>query len=142
LLDFGKAIASHWEPIKSQSLISLGVTAQQTLLILSMVFIAVAKTTQYASEWRKRTNNMKIFNNFASSEDKLLLKTLSDLSKEKKAITTRDINLALKRKVGKFMKLERLVERLNRLQEYGFVKRDIASNDDKPLLVWKSLMNI
>lgn len=142
LLDFGQAISSHWEPIKSQSLISLGVPAQQALLIASTTFIIVAKTTQYTNEWRKKTNNLKIFNNLASSEEKLVLQTISELSKEKKAVTTKDINLAIKSKVGKLMTLEKLIERLNRLQEYGFIKRDIASNNNKPMLVWKSLVNI
>ncbi|MEM3623329.1 MAG: exosortase/archaeosortase family protein [Candidatus Bathyarchaeia archaeon] len=142
LLNFGQAIASYWEPIKSQSLISLGVPAQQTLLIFSIVFIIATKTTQYTSEWRKRTNNLQIFNNFASSEDKLVLQTVTELSREKKMITTRDISLAIKRKVGKFMKFEGLVERLNRLEEYGFIKRDIASNHNMPVMVWKSLVNI
>jgi exosortase len=142
LLDFGRTIASYWQPLKSQSLISLGIPAQQTLLILSLCFIMVAKTTQYANDWRKRTNNLKIFNNLASSEDKLVLQTISKLNKEKRVMTTRDINLAIKRKVGKFMKFEMLVSRLNHLQEYGFIKRDLASNNNKPMLVWKSLVNI
>lgn len=142
LLDYGRAIASYWEPIKSQSLISLGVPAQQTILIASIVFIAVTKTTQYTSEWRKRMNNLKIFNNFASKTDKHILKAMTELSAEKKAITTGDINLVIKRKIGKFMKLESLVERLDRLQEYGFIKRDVTSNDNKPVLIWKSLVNI
>ena len=142
LLDFGKTIASYWEPIKRQSLISLGIPAQQTLLLLSVAIIIVTKTTQYTNEWRKRTNNLKIFNNLASSEDKLLLQTVTELCKEQKALTTRDINFAVKRKLRKFMKVERLVERLNHLQEYGFIKMDIISNNDKPVLVWKSLVKI
>jgi exosortase len=142
LFNFGQAIALYWEPIKTQSLISLGVPAQQTLLILSIVFIMVTKTTQYTNEWRKKTNNLKIFNNFASSEDKLVLQTISEVSKEKRAVTTKDINVAIKGKVGKFMKLERLIERLNHLQDYGFVKRDITSDDNRPTLVWKSLVNM
>jgi len=142
LQDFGKAIASYWQPIKSQSLISLGVPAQQTILILSIAFIIFTKTSQYTDEWRKRTNNLKIFNNFASPEDKLVLQTISELSKEKRTFITEDINLAIKRKIGKTMKLERLIERLNRLQEYGFVKRDITSNGNKPALVWKSLISV
>ncbi|MGB9694304.1 MAG: exosortase/archaeosortase family protein, partial [Fervidobacterium sp.] len=142
LLNFGKAIAYYWEPIKSQSLISLGIPAQQVLLILSIAFVITVKTTEYANEWRRRTNNLKIFNNFASSKDKMVFQTVTELSRRMKAITTIAINLAIKRKVGKFMKFESLVERLNRLQEYGFVKMDLISNNNKPLLVWKSLVNI
>jgi len=142
LLDFGQTIATFWEPIKNRSLISLGVPAQQALLIFLIVFIVATKTTQYTNEWRKRTNNLKIFNNFASPEDKLVFQTVAELSRERKTITTRDISSAIKRKVGKFMKFERLVERLNRLEEYGFIKRDIASNDNKPVMIWKSLVHI
>jgi len=142
LLDFGQEIASYWEPIKSQSLISLGVFAQQMLLAVLITFIASAITAQYVNEWRKRTNNLKIFNNFGSPKDKLVLQTTIELSKEKKAVTTIDINLAIRRKVGKFMKLESLMEHLNRLQDYGFIKRDIISNQNKPLLAWRSLINI
>jgi len=57
-------------------------------------------------------------------------------------MVTIDINLAIKRKVGKFMKLERRVERLNRLHEYGFIKKDIVSNNNKPVMVWKILVNV
>lgn len=142
LLDFGKTVAAYWQPMQSQSLISLGVPAQQALLAASIIFIVVTKTTQYTSEWRKRTNNLKIFNNLASTTDKLVLKTITELSKEKNAVTTRDINLAIKRKVGKFMKLEKLLERLNRLQEYDFIKRDIISSNNTPMLVWKSLVSV
>jgi exosortase len=142
LLDFGQEIAHYWEPIKNQSLISLGVFAQQMLLVILIAFIVTTKTTQYINEWRKRTNNLKIFNNFASPKDKLVLQTTVELSKEKKTVTTEDINLAIRSKVGKFMKLESLIEHLNRLQEYGFIKREIVSNHNKPLLSWKSLINV
>jgi len=142
LLDFGQEIASYWEPIKSQTLISLGVFAQQMLLAVLIAFIVSTKTAQHVNEWRKRTNNLKIFNNFGSPKDKLVLQTTIKLNKEKKAVTTMDINLAIKRKVGKFMKLESLMEHLNRLQDYGFIKRDIISNHNKPLLAWRSLINI
>jgi exosortase/archaeosortase family protein len=142
LLGFGQAIAAYWEPMKNQSLISLGIPAQQTLLIISIFLIISTKTTQYTSEWRKRTNNLKIFNNFASPGDKLVLETITELNKKRKAITARDINLAIKSKVGKFMKFERLTDRLMRLQEYGFIKRDIIFSNNKPVLTWKSLVNI
>jgi hypothetical protein len=142
LLTFGQAIASHWEPIKTQSLISLGIPAQQTLLILCTAFIIITKTTQYTNEWRKRTNNLKIFSNIASPTDKLLLQTISELSKKEGKMTTKQINTAIKGKVGKYMKIKRLIERLNSLQEYGFIKTDLVLNRNKPVLVWKSLVNI
>jgi exosortase/archaeosortase family protein len=138
LLDFGKAIAQYWEPIKTQSLFSLGVPAQQTILIMSVAFIIIAKATQSTREWRKRTNNLKIFNNFASITDKLVLEVITDLNRTKKAVTTAEINCAIKNRVGKNMGLKKLLERLNRLQEYGFIKMDIILNKNEPMLVWRN----
>ncbi|MEM3824269.1 MAG: exosortase/archaeosortase family protein [Candidatus Bathyarchaeia archaeon] len=142
LLDFGLKIAHHWEPIKSQSLVSLGVPAQQTLLVALTAFIAATKITQYTSELRKRSNNLKIFNHFATPEDKLVLQAITELSKEKKTTTTKNINLAIKNKIGRFMKFERLMERLNHLQDYGFIKRGMVFINNKPFLIWRSLVNL
>ncbi|MGB9854191.1 MAG: exosortase/archaeosortase family protein [Candidatus Bathyarchaeales archaeon] len=142
LQNFGKTIASYWQPIKNQALISLGIPAQQTLLVLSIALITFTKTSEYAEEWRKRTNNLKIFNNFATPEDKIVFQATSELSKEKRAFATADVSTAIKNKFGKTMKLENLIERLNRLKEYGFIKQDIASNENKPKLVWKSLISL
>jgi exosortase len=142
LLDFGLEIARHWEPIKAQSLVSLGVPAQQTLLAALTASIAATKITQYASDWRKKTNNLKIFNHFATPEDKLVLQTIAELNKEKRTATTKNINLAIKGKIGRFVKFERLMERLNRLQDYGFIRRDMAFIDNKPVLIWRSLVNL
>jgi geranylgeranyl pyrophosphate synthase len=68
---------------------------------MSIAFIIIAKATQSAREWRKRTSNLKIFNNFASSTDKLVLGVIADLSRTKKAVTSAEINCAIKNKVGK-----------------------------------------
>lgn len=138
LLDFGRRVASHWEPIKTQALISLGIPLQQSLLILSVLSAVAAKIMEHTSEWRKRLNNMKIFNRFAHSNDKILLRTIMELSKKKKPVTARNINLTIRRKAGRFMKIKALTTRLNNLEKYGFIKRDIMVINDKPVLVWKT----
>jgi len=142
LLELGDAVAQHWKPIKTQSLLSLGIPAQQALLAFSTALIVVTKMAQYTRDWRKRINNLKIFNNIASPTDKLVLQTLTELGKTKGAATTAEISSAIKNKTGKTAKFERLVERLNRLREYGFIKMDIAMSDNSPILVWKSLVSL
>ncbi|MEM2820599.1 MAG: exosortase/archaeosortase family protein [Candidatus Bathyarchaeia archaeon] len=142
LLDFGRIIASYWEPIKAQALISLGIPLQQSLLILSVLSAAAAKIMEHTSEWRKRTNNTKLFNRFAHPNDKLILQAITELSEKKNAITARDINLAIEEKAGRFMKIKALMARLNNLEKYGFIKRDLAVVNDKPVLVWKNLVDI
>lgn len=137
LLTFGQIIASYWEPLKNQSLISLGVPAQQLLLVLSIAFIAFTKTAEHSNEWRKKTNNQKIFNNFASANDKLVLPTILDLAKENKVIETREINTAIKRKKKKSLNFAKLLNTLDNLEEYGFLKKDVAAVKNRPRLVWK-----
>jgi exosortase len=138
LLNFGQAIASYWQPLKIQSLISLGIPALQLLLALSIAFVIITKAMQYSAEWKKKKNNLKIFNNFASAEDKLVFETIQELVKEKRIIKTRDINVAIKKKKGNFMKIDKLFNRLNHLEEYGFIKKDVVSVNNKPMLVWKT----
>jgi exosortase len=138
LLAVGQVIASYWEPLKTQSLISLGVPAQQFLLAFSIGFVVVAKTAQYSNEWRKKTNNLKIFKNFASTQEKLVLQTILDLAKDKKIMKTSDISDAIDRKAGKPIKLDNLLKMLNRLEGYAFIKKDIASVKNKPMLTWKT----
>jgi len=141
LLAFGQAIASYWEPLKSQSLVSLGVPAQQLLLILSIVFVTLTKTAQYSNEWKKKTNNLKIFNNFASAKEKLVLQTVLDLAKEKRKIETREVNAAIEKRIRKSVKLDNLLGILNRLEEYGFIRKDVVSLENRPGLVWKTCIS-
>jgi len=138
LLTFGQVIASYWEPLKSQSLVSLGVPAQQLLLTLSIAFIVFTKTAQHSNEWRKKTNNLRIFNNFASANEKLVLETLLDMAEKNRAMETKDISAALKRRIKKSMKFDELLNILNHLEEYGFIKSDIISAKNRPKLIWKT----
>ncbi|TET65753.1 exosortase/archaeosortase family protein, partial [Candidatus Bathyarchaeota archaeon] len=138
LLIIGQIIASYWEPLKTQSLISLGVPAQQILLVLSIGFIAFTKTAQQSNEWRKKTNNQKIFNSFASPNEKLILQTLLELAQKKKTMETREINAAINKNQKKSMNYTKLLETLNNLEEYGFIKKDIISMKNRPRLIWKA----
>jgi len=136
LLSFGEKIASYWEPLKTQSLISMGVSALQLLLIFSIILSFLLKISQYMYEIRRRKRNSKIFKGFASKEDKLILEAVSNLAKEKKGVETGQIARAL-RKRGKFIKMSVLVDKLKVLEEYGLIRREIVSVGNNPKLVWK-----
>ena len=137
LLSMGKTIASYWEPLKFQSLISLGIPALQFLLVISTVLIIVTKIGQYSYELRKRMRNLKIFRGFASKNDKLVLQTVIDLAKEKRYVGTMEIMNAFREKTGKSIENDELIDILNRLEEYGFIRKDVVSVDNVPKLVWK-----
>ena len=138
LLAIGQLIATTWEPLESQALISLGVPAQQALLAVSVAFLAVTVTTQYFSERRRTANNLKLFNNFASPEEKLVLQTVLDLAKEKKHMQTSDIlKNVRKKRGGRSMSFKKVLNALNVLDENGLIRRTVVSVGNSPVLVWK-----
>ena len=138
LLPVAQSIASHWEPLKTRSLISLGVPAQQALLVASIGFVAFTKTTQYSNEWRKRSNNTKIFKIYADSKEKALLQAIENLRQKERKVKTKTIKEELEHTTGTTWELEQLIPALNRLEEYGFIKKDIRDKNNEPQLVWRS----
>jgi len=137
LLPAAQAIISYWEPLKAQSLISLGVPAQQVLLVASVVFVAFIETAQYSNDWRKRNNNMRIFKIHATAEEKTLLQTIENLHQKERKVKTKTINEELEHNTGSSWELQKLVRALNRLEEYGFLKKDIRNINNEPQLVWR-----
>jgi exosortase len=137
LLALGQDIASYWEPLKTQSLISLGVPVQQSLLAISIAFVAITKTTQYSADWRKKRNNQKIFDKYATPQEKQVLTTISNLTKQKKTMETREISEALKAS-GNTATLDELLQTLNHLEEYSFIRKDVTSFGNQPRLVWRA----
>jgi len=49
-----------------------------------MAFAIVMQTTQYASEQRKKTTNLRVFERYGSIEEKRLYQTIKDLRKKPK----------------------------------------------------------
>lgn len=86
---------------------------------------------------REKRNNLRIFERFASPNEKLAFKTLKDLSEKTKITTTDAIALALKENTGNGTKEYKLNRILNRLKEYKLIQRDIENVKDEPILVWK-----
>lgn len=136
LLTVGREAASHWQPLKSQALISLGIPSQQLLLATAIGFIAFTKTTEHINNLQKKTNNQKIFNNFASPEEKLVLQTIQKLSKETKA-TNQTIYAALQKTTNNTIKPEKILTILSDLENYGLIKKDISKIQNQPKLIWK-----
>ncbi|MGQ9460589.1 MAG: exosortase/archaeosortase family protein [Candidatus Bathyarchaeaceae archaeon] len=137
LLTFAQSIASYWEPLKEQSLVSLGVSLLQFLLAASALFIIIAGMSQYLRQWKKKENNQKIFEKFAPPSEKLLFQIIKKVNEKTKA-TTKRIAHALEQTTGKSPESDELIHMLNHLQENGLVEIDIANLGDNPQLVWKT----
>jgi len=137
ILDIGESIAAYWEPLKAQSLVSLGIPTMQLLLGSTIIFAIIVQTTQYTKEWRRKTTNLKIFEKLASPEEKRLYQTIKELSQKTKQTTTQNIASALEKATGKTVKLNELTDMLNNLEKHGIIKADIINILDQPRLVWK-----
>jgi exosortase len=138
LQTIGRKIAVHWEPLKVQSLFSLGIPVQQALLGLTAIAAIFIQTSQYTIEQRRKRTNLKIFERFASPKEKMLYQTIKQLSQKTKGTTTKNIALAFKKAVGEEVKLEKLNDMLKNLEEHGIIKPDLINIHDQPMLVWKT----
>jgi len=136
LLQFAQSISTYWEPLKTQSLFSLSIPLQQVLLVSSIVFIIFTVTAQYTRKWRNKRANLKIFENFGPSDEKLLYQTIKKLN-EGTGATTNEIAHALEQSTGKCPETEELNHMLKHLQENGLVEIDIVNLNEKSHLVWK-----
>jgi exosortase len=136
LLTFAQSISAYWEPLKEQSLFSLSVPLQQSLLGVTTLFIVITGTTQHTQKWRKKNENLKIFEKIVPSSEKLLYQTIKKLN-EGTGATTKEIALALKQTTGKCPETDELNHMLKHLQENGLVELAIININDEPQLVWK-----
>lgn len=135
LMPFAQSIATHWEPLKSQSLVSLGVPMLQSMLVLVITFIIFTGATKYTIEQRRKNNNLKIFEKHASQKEKIVLQTIKSTNK---GTTFQTIIAALKKTAIKAIRPSELTEILNRLEDYGIVKKAAINVKDQPTLVWKA----
>nr|NIQ04937.1 hypothetical protein [Candidatus Korarchaeota archaeon] len=137
LVNMGQSIAAYWEPLKTQSLVALGIPTMQLLLGTTVLFAIFLQTTQYTREQRRKTTNLKIFGKLASPKEKLLYQTIKELSKKTKETTTQNIAAAFEKATGKAAKLNELIDMLNSLEKNGIIKADTINILDQPRLVWK-----
>jgi hypothetical protein len=138
LLAASRPIATMWEPIRSQSFISLGVTAQQELLVVLVAVLVAAAFAQYLDTQRRIGNNMKIFNNYATKKERIVLKVLQELFKNQKNLTTNDIIIGILKARNRPVNPLRVVAILKSLERNAFIKRAVISAGNVPFQVWKT----
>jgi len=137
LISMGQSVVAYWEPLRVQSLVSIAIPTQQ-ILLGSTVFAAIfIQTSQYALEQKKKKTNLRIFERIAPQNEKLLYKTIKELSQKTKETTTQNIASALEKAVDNAVKPNEIVDMINNLEKQGLIKADIINMQDQPKLVWK-----
>jgi len=137
LQTIGQSIAVYWEPLRVQSLVSIGIPIQQALLGLAVGSAIFIQTSQYALDQRKKRTNLKIFEKLASPNEKQLYQTVKELSLKTKETTTQNIASTIEKNTGKAVEIDKLNEMLNNLEKLGIIGTDIKNISDEPRLVWK-----
>jgi len=137
LLSLSQLFAAYWEPLKAQSLLSLGIPTLQILLASAIVFAVVMQTTQYASEQRKKATNLRVFERFGSPDEKRLYQTIRSLRQKAKETTTQNIESALQQETVNTAERYNVLDALENLQEKGIIQLDTIDYLDLPKLIWK-----
>lgn len=137
LLPFGEAIVNYWQPIKKWSQITL-VVAQNgiTLIAVAVAFLGVVIGNQVIKNQKEKKSNLKVYSNLAP-EEKLIPRAVYQAAKRGKA-TGDAIASAYQRLAKRPIQSSVLFEKLDQAEEAGLVERGVISQDDEPVLVWKS----
>jgi len=136
LLNMGQTITAYWEPLKNQTLISMGIPTTQVLLAFTAAFAIVVQTTQYTNERRKKVTNLRLFERYGSADEKRLYQTIKDLRQKTKETTTQNIEAEFE-KTAKPTKPQDFNETMENLNQQGIIRADIINTLDQPRLIWK-----
>ena len=137
LLPFGKAVFKYWQPIKTWSQVALTISQNGAILATAtLITLATILIYQTIKEWNERKSNLKVYSKLALEEE-LILQAVHQASKEDKS-TGNAIASHYQRLTGKPIEVKILLEKLNQAEQAGLIKRDVASREDEPILVWKS----
>ena len=138
LLPFGQAIANHWQPIKTWSQVALLISHNGIILIaITIVLLATILSYQVIKNRGEKKSNLKLYKKLALQEEKPILQAAHEASKKEKP-TTNVVASKYEKLTGKTIDLELLIAKLNEAEKVGLIKRDIASQEDEPILTWKS----
>lgn len=138
LLPFGEALANNWERTKTQSWIAPIVPKYGNMFIITTAVIFASILSLEAIQNRKRKrSNFQAFSHLIQNEEKHILRAVHQTGQKGKPTLNR-IAATYEKLARKSIELGFLLEKLNEAETAGLVKREIASQEDEPILVWKS----
>jgi exosortase len=140
LLPIAKKAVDYWEFVSEWPWIFIVVAVEGKRIIAAIiVLLAVILVFQVYRIREQRESNLEAYNKLKLKEEKLILSAVHKASKKGKP-TGKDIALAYQELAGKPIEPDALHEKLNLAEEAGFVKREVASVEDEPIITWKSLI--
>jgi exosortase len=140
LLPFAEAIVDYWEPVTAWPWIAIVIAAEGKRMMTAItVFLAAILVFQIYRIRKQRESNFEAYNKLSLKEEKLVMSAVHEAGKIGKP-TGKDIISAYQKLAGKSIEPAVLHEKLALAEEAGFVKREVASAEDEPVVIWKSLI--
>jgi len=137
LLPLGEEIVNYWKPIKSWSWIALEIARNgSSFITVTIAFLGIMKGGQVIRNQKEKKSNLKAYNKLASRE-KLILQAAYQAAKEEKP-TINAIATAYHKLANEPIQPILLLEKLSEAEEASLVKSEIISQNDEPVLIWKS----
>jgi len=137
LLQFGKAIANYWQPIKTWSKITLIISQNgATLITITITLLTIALVFQSMKNRKEKKSNLQVYKKLALKEERLILQATHAANREDKS-TGIAIASHYQKLARKPIALNVLIQKLDEAYKAGLVKREIANREDEPILVWK-----
>jgi exosortase len=140
LLPFAKTAVDYWGFLSEWPWIFTVIATEGRRIIPAIAVLLVAILVFQLYRIREqRESNLDAYNRLKLKEEKLVLLAVHQAC-EKGKPTGKDIVLAYQKLAGKPMEPDVLHEKLTLAEEAGFVKREVASVEDEPVVTWKSLI--
>jgi len=132
LLPFATALANHWEPIKTWTVVAMFLNQNSLILAATAVAFLMAIFIFYLYEIRKQQKANEVVYQKLSKPNQQLL----DIITKKSTLT--QIAEAYQQVTGEPITSEQIQQRITDLERTGIVKTKITNNQDEPKQIWKT----
>jgi exosortase len=140
LLPFATAIANYWQPIKVWTQVALTFSQNGMILAAATVTLLTCTTLFYIfEETRDRKAKTNIYNKLPEG-DKRIIDTVSQ-QKKTSLSTLENIAFAYQKSTHTQIEQQALFEKLIQAEETRIVTRQVISQQDEPVQVWKAHLN-
>lgn len=135
LTSMARTIVNYWQPIKTWSQISMvisqngaALTAASTITLIAVIIFHILQVKR--QKWANRNAYQKL-----SKENQQIIDTVKEANKKGTPILA-GITKIYKKIANKQISDDELLEKLNKLEETGIIKRVIADENDEPIYIW------
>ena len=140
LLPFAEATVHYWEPVSAWPWIAIVIAAEgRRIMAVITVLLAAILVFQAYRIREQRESNLEAYNKLRLKEEKHVLLAVHQAGQKGKP-AGKAIASTYQKLAGKPIEPDALHEKLSLAEEAGFVKREVASVEDEPVITWKSLI--